>query len=49
MTWDEYRQEFICPECESHNVSVKSGMMCDLYTCRDCGYESRDLKIKVET
>ena len=49
MTWDEDKQEFICPECESHNVSVKSGMMCDLYTCRDCGYESMDLKIKVET
>ena len=49
MTCDEDRQEFTCPECESHNVSVKSGMMCDLYTCRDCGYESRDLKIKVET
>ena len=32
MTWDEDKQEFICPECESHNVSVKSGMMCDLYT-----------------
>ena len=49
MTWDEDKQEFTCPECESHNVSVKSGMMCDLYTCRDCGYESMDLKIKVET
>ena len=36
MTCDEDRQEFTCPEYGSHNVSVKSGMMCDLYTCRDC-------------
>ena len=49
MTWYENKQEFTCPKCGSHNVSVKSGMMCDLYTCSDCGYESRNLKIKVET
>lgn len=45
MNWNEERQEFTCPKCGSHHVIVKSGMMCDLYICADCGYESRDLKI----
>jgi len=32
----------ICPNCRSNNIRVKCGMFCDLYTCNDCGYESRD-------
>lgn len=34
---------FKCPKCKSSNVWIKSGLMSDLYTCNECGYESRDL------
>ena len=40
MTWDEDRQEFICPECES---KVWNDVR---FIYMDCGYESRDLKLK---
>jgi len=44
MFWDKKNQEYICPECQSHNIFCKCGMMADLYICNDCGFESRDLK-----
>lgn len=36
-------QKFTCPECGSHSIHVKSGLHTELYTCLNCGYESRDL------
>lgn len=33
--------ELKCSKCGSKNISIRSGMMCDLYTCRDCGNEMR--------
>lgn len=44
MFWDKKNQEYICSQCQSHNVFCKCGMMADLYICNDCGFESRDLK-----
>ena len=31
-----------CPKCNSTHIRVKTGMMCDLYICEDCGFETRD-------
>lgn len=33
-----------CPKCGSNNIRIKSGMMADLYTCMNCGFESRDIE-----
>jgi len=32
-----------CPRCGSESIYVKCGMIVDLYTCNDCGFESRDV------
>ena len=44
MIWDGKNYEYTCPECGSHKVYCKAGMMSDLYICNDCGFESRNLK-----
>ena len=31
-----------CPKCNSIYIKVKAGMMCDLYICEDCGFETRN-------
>ncbi len=31
-----------CPKCGSSHIRVKAGMMCDLYICTNCGFETRD-------
>lgn len=31
-----------CPKCNSTRIRVKVGMMCDLYICNDCGFETRN-------
>ena len=30
-----------CPKCDG-SYRIKAGMYVDLYTCNDCGYETRD-------
>lgn len=30
-----------CPQCGSNHIRIKTGMMCDLYTCNDCNWEWR--------
>lgn len=33
-----------CPKCNSTHIRVKAGMMCDLYICEKCGFETRNTK-----
>ena len=44
MIYNQKTNQFTCPYCNSHSITVKSGMLCDLYICQNCGYESRDLE-----
>ena len=41
MKYDLNTEEYICPNCGSKHIRVKSGMTADLYICEDCGLESR--------
>lgn len=41
---DEYMYDITpltCPKCGGHDITIKSGMFVDLYTCNECGCEWR--------
>lgn len=42
MIWNETLEKHFCPKCDSSRIRVKAGMFCDLFTCLDCGFETRD-------
>ena len=46
MIYNKKKDEFTCPICGSHDIAIKTGMFLDLYICRKCGFESRDLKFE---
>lgn len=46
IEYDAKRFAYICPKCKGERIHVKSGMFIDLYTCKDCGYETRKLEYK---
>ncbi len=43
MIYNKKELKIYCSKCNSTNIYIKSGLMTDLYVCRDCGHESRNL------
>jgi len=31
-----------CPKCDSEDIRIKSGIMCDLFICENCNFETRN-------
>ena len=46
MLYNKETGKLKCPKCGSYHIYIKSGMMCDLYICTDCGFESRDIEFE---
>lgn len=46
--YNKKKNEFTCPICKSHNITIKPGMFLDLYMCNECKFKSRNITIENE-